>query len=437
MSSPAHPTLGRDPRPAPARAWLDRLQRVETPGLTAIGDAFPIVWERAQGTQVWDVEGRSYLDLTAGFGVAAIGHAHPAVVAAVADQVARLPHAMADVHPARIKIELLERLAALAPGALRVTHLGLSGSDAVEAALKTACLATGRAGVLTFEGAYHGLSYGALALCGDPVFRRPFAQQLGEHVRQAPFVGPDAAEFGAIESFLAGGEIGAVIVEPIQGRGGVRPAPPGLLPALSTLCRRHGALLIVDEIFTGLGRTGRWFAVEGEAVTPDLLLAGKALGGGLPISAAIGTPAAMAAWGGRPGPALHTQTFLGHPLAAAAALAVLDVIEREGLVARAAALGERFLGDLGAQIGGLEGVTEVRGRGLLAGIVLTHPLTGAPDRARAEAVMKELCARGILVLTAGVQGEVIELSPPLVIGAAELERAIAELRTALLAVPPR
>jgi len=355
----------------------------------------------------------------------------------VAEQAARLPHAMADVHPARVKIELLERLAALAPGALHVTQLGLSGSDAVETALKTACLATGRAGVLAFEGAYHGLSYGALGLTGDPAFRRPFAAQLGTHVRRAPFVGPEAAEFGGIESLLAAGEIGAVIVEPIQGRGGVRPAPAGLLPALSELCRRHGALLIVDEIFTGLGRTGRWFAIEAEAVVPDLLLAGKALGGGLPISAAIGTEAAMAAWGGRPGPALHTQTFLGHPLAAAAALAVLDVIEREGLVARAAALGERFLADLAAALGGLPGVSAVRGRGLLAGVVLTHPLTGAPDRARAARVMEELCARGILVLTAGVDGEVIELSPPLVITATELERAITELHAVLSAVPPR
>jgi 4-aminobutyrate aminotransferase-like enzyme len=429
---PAH----HGPRGALARDLLARLARVENPGVTAIGDRFPIVWERAAGTQVWDVDGRAYLDLTAGFGVAAVGHAHPAVVEAVSRQARTLMHAMGDVHPARVKIVLLERLATLAPGELAVGHLGLSGADAVEAALKTAQLATGKPGVLAFAGAYHGLSYGALPLASAAHFRAPFAAQLGPHVRRAPFVGPTSAEFGGIEAIMASGEIGAVIVEPIQGRGGVRPAPAGLLPALADLARRHGALLIADEIFTGLGRTGRWFAVEWEGVVPDLLLVGKALGGGLPISAAIGTPAVMSAWAGRAGPALHTQTFLGQPLAAAAALAALEVIEREGLVARAGSLGAQLHADLAAAVGGLPGVHAVRGRGLLAGIELVDPATGAPDSARAEAVMVELCDRGVLVLASGEAGEVIELSPPLVIEAAELATGVAEIGDVLRAVPP-
>jgi acetylornithine/succinyldiaminopimelate/putrescine aminotransferase len=290
--------------------------------------------------------------------------------------------------------------------------------------------------VLAFEGAYHGLSYGALPLSGAAQFRAPFSAQLGAHVRRAPWVGPSDAEFSAIESILASEEIGAVILEPIQGRGGVRPAPAGLLAALAELCRRRGALLVVDEIFTGLGRTGQSFAIEAEGVVPDLLLVGKALGGGLPISAAIGTPAVMRAWEGHRGPALSTQTFLGHPLAAAAALATLDVLAREELVVRAGTLGRELQAHLTAALGGLPGVAQVRGRGLLAGIVLAHPETGAPDGARADRVLRELASQGVLVLTAGEAGEVIELSPPLMIDAADLARGVAALRAALAAVPP-
>jgi 4-aminobutyrate aminotransferase/(S)-3-amino-2-methylpropionate transaminase len=433
------------PADAGARASAEyraRRARVESPGLLGGGPHPPLVWERASGTTVWDVDGRAYLDLTAAFGVAAVGHAHPAVAEAVARQAQALPHAMGDVHPARVTIELLERLQALAPPPLAVVQLGVTGSDAVETALKTAALATGRTGVLAFAGAYHGLSYGALGLTDRMHFRRPFAAQLAAHVEHAPWVGPGAgpadAAFGAIESILASGRIGAAILEPIQGRGGVRPAPRGLLPALAALCRRHGALLIADEIFTGFGRTGRWFAVEDEAVVPDLLVIGKALGGGLPISAVIGSEAVMhRAWGGRPGPALHTSTFLGHPLAAAAALAVLDVFAREDLVARAARHGPIFQDRLRAALGGLPGVAEVRGRGLLAGVALAHPATGAPDGDRALRVMGELAARGVLVLTAGAEDEVIELSPPLVIGESELERGITTLAGALARVEPR
>jgi 4-aminobutyrate aminotransferase/(S)-3-amino-2-methylpropionate transaminase len=417
-----------------SRALLERLARIENPGLTAIEAGFPLVWERALGTRVWDVDGRQYLDLTAAFGVAAVGHSHPAVVETVARQAALLTHAMGDVHPARVKIELLERLAALCPGNLAVSHLGLSGADAAEAALNTAFLVTGRPGILAFDGAYHGLSYGTRPLAGAH-YREPFAPQLSPHVRHAPFV-PDA-DFGAIESIIASGEIGAVLVEPVQGRGGVRPAPPGLLPALSGLCRRHGALLIVDEIATGLGRTGRWFAIEEEDVVPDVLLLGKALGGGLPISAAVASETVMAAWRGRPAPAILTSTFLGHPLAAAAALTVLDLLEREKLPARAASLGSALRRDLEAALAGIPGVTAVRGRGLMIGIVLTDPESGRPDGKRAWEVVVELCAGGILVLTAGEGGEVIELTPPLVIGESELAHAVEAIASALRRVPPR
>jgi 4-aminobutyrate aminotransferase-like enzyme len=193
---------------------------------------------------------------------------------------------------------------------------------------------------------------------------------------------------------------------------------------------------VADEVLTGLGRTGRRFAVEAEAeVAPDLLLVGKSLAGGLPLAAAVGTPAAMESWRRPAGEALHTATFLGHPRACAAALAVLDVLEHEGLAARAAALGTSLLAGLAAALGADPGVAAIRGRGLLAGIELRDPATGAPDGRRAWQVTEELLARGVIVLPAGEHGEVIELAPPLTIAAAELEHGVATLAATLAALP--
>ena len=321
------------PVPGPESSRLtDTLARHESPGITArrarAGEARglgqdPIVWDRAVGANVWDVDGNRYVDLTGAFGVGMIGHAHPRVTEAIRIQSQRLVHGMGDVYPNGPRIQLMERLASLAPGDLSQCILGCGGSEAVEAALKTGVLASGRTGVVAFQDSYHGLSYGALGVSSyKEDFRRPFLGQLAQHTTHLPYGG----ELSDVERLVAG-EAGTILVEPILGRGGKVVPPRGWLQGLRELADRHGAILIFDEIYTGLGRTGRWWAGDHEGVAPDVLVLGKALGGGMPISAAIASPRVMGAWGRTQGEAIHTSTFLGHPLGAAAALACLDVLE--------------------------------------------------------------------------------------------------------------
>ena len=332
------------PIPGPgSRGWIDRLAERECPAITArrsrragaLGRAHadPVVWEEALGANVRDVDGNTLVDLTAGFGVASVGHRHPHVVAAAQRQLGALPHAMGDAFPDPTRIKLLEALAEKT--GLDHGILGSSGSDAVEAALKTARMATGRDGVLAFEGGYHGLSYGALAATHYKAadFRTPFQGQLGPHMTHLPF--------GHLPESLDG--IGAVLVEPIQGRGGMRCPPPGWLAQLAALCRASGALLVLDEIYTGQGRTGRWFAFQHEEVLPDLLCVGKGLAGGFPISVCMGRREVMESWGASTGEALHTQTFLGNPVGCAMALACMEVVDTENLVQRAALDSGRYL----------------------------------------------------------------------------------------------
>ena len=261
----------RGPIPGDASvALVDILARHESPGVTARrarqGEARgvgrdPIVWAKSRGANVWDADGNRFVDLCAGFGVAAIGHGHPQVVAAVQGQAAELLHSMGDVYPNPPRIQLMERLAARAPGELSQCILGLNGADAVEAALKTAKLNTGKPGVLAFWGAYHGLSYGALAATAyKDGFREPFREQMGGHVRHLPY----GCDLDLINRFITGpatgGEaIGTILVETIQGRGGQVVPPQGWLTGLREIADRHGLALVFDEIYTGLGRTGHWW----------------------------------------------------------------------------------------------------------------------------------------------------------------------------------
>ncbi len=400
------------------RALVDLLASVECPGLTArrrrreelTGASHdPIVWAQARGANVLDVDGNRYVDLTGGFGVALLGHGHPEVVAAVQAQAGLLLHALGDVYPSAQKIVLESRLAALVPWTARVI-LGLSGADAVEAALKTAMLATGKVGVLAFEGSYHGLSYGALAACGYKLaFREPFAGQLNPAVRFAPYPSVEGAErsLEAVRLVLAEGRTGAVIIEPTLGRGGVEPSAPGALAALSAMAQEHGALLIADEIYTGLGRTGPWLQSEAMGCEPDVVVVGKALGGGLPVSAAILREGVAKAWGTSVGEAIHTSTFLGNPLACAAAIASLEVLQREetaAMIHRSAASLERALRSSLHRTG--LGVRRLTFSGLLVGVTIEGGLR------RALAVCRRMLERGYVLLTGGVAGDVLTLTPP-------------------------
>jgi 4-aminobutyrate aminotransferase/(S)-3-amino-2-methylpropionate transaminase len=423
----APPSL-RTPVPGPrSQAAVDTLARRECPAITArrarrasalgaVSDD-PIVWSRAQGSNVEDVDGNVFVDMTAGFAVAAVGHAHPAVVAAGQAQLARLPHAMGDAFPDVQRVALLDRLAALT-GYDRAI-LGSSGSDAVEAALKTAHQATGRDRIVAFHGGYHGLSYGGLSVLGykREAFSGPFAGQLGRHVSHAPFGGPLPDLEG----------VGAVLLEPIQGRGGVRVPPPGWLQAVVDAAHDAGAVVIFDEIYTGMRRTGPWLRAHALARKPDLVCVGKALGGGFPVSACLGTAAVMDAWGASKGEALHTQTFLGNPTGCAMALAALEVLAHEvpDPVARGARLADALRG-LGVP---------VRGAGMLLGATVPEPLR----------VSRMLLQRGWIVLPSGQEavapgedpaggGLVLCLTPPLVLSDAQLDGFVSALAAVLAEV---
>ena len=273
----------------------ERLKRVESPGVTTLTSEWPIFWEKASGSVVTDADGHEYIDLTSAFGVANVGHAHPRVVAAVQAQASTL-HGMGDVHPPTVKVELLEALARITPDTLDYAILGLNGADSIEAALKCAAIVTGKPGVIAFGGGYHGLTGGALSVTARRDFRDPFGARLSSLTTFIRFPRtPDemAAVLSELERRLTSKSsgllpTGAVVVEPIQGRGGVVVPPDGWLGSIRELCDRHDMMMIVDEIFTGFGRTGHWFAVEHEQVVPDLLCVGKGLGGGMPISACIG-----------------------------------------------------------------------------------------------------------------------------------------------------
>jgi acetylornithine/succinyldiaminopimelate/putrescine aminotransferase len=409
------------PPPGPrARELSAALGKLEAPGVNTLHRGEPaILWEEARGANVRDVDGNIYIDLTAGFGVAAAGHRHPRVVEAVREQAGRLLHGLGDVMAHPLRVELARRLVGLAPVDDPQVFFAISGAEAVEIALKTALGATGRPGILAFEPSYHGLTLGALNVTSREELRAPFAAHLHGHVRRLPFAG----DLARVEEALAGGEIGAAIVEPIVGREGVLIPPDGWLSGLAALCRKHGALLIADEIFTGFGRTGRLFAVEPERVRPDILCCGKALGGGVPIAAVIARRDLFRCWE-TPGEALHTATFLANPLACAAALAVLDILQEEDLPARAVRLGDTLGHRLATWPGRFPAVEEIRGRGLLWGVQLRT----------AEIAKKWMLAawsRGVLLLAGGPEGRVAQLVPPLTIREEQLEGAVGILEAVL------
>ncbi|MYB18373.1 MAG: aspartate aminotransferase family protein [Holophagales bacterium] len=411
--------LIRPPGPR-ARAMAGRLETSEAPGInTLVAGTTAMLWAEARGSNVVDVDGNRYVDLTAGFGVAAVGHRHPAVVAAVREQAEQLVHGLGDVyaHPARL--ELAERLCALAPLPAPRVYFAVSGADAVEIALKTSRLHSGRPGVLAFDPAYHGTTLGALAATSRPAFREPFTEPLEGLVHRLPYGAPSEQIQEILERQP---DIGTCLVEPVIGREATRWPPPGWLAALGELCRRHEVVLAVDEIFTGFGRCGAWFVCREAGLEPDLVCCGKALGGGLPIAAVLGRQEVMDAWRSE-GEARHTATFVAHPLACAAALATLEVIESEDLVDRALTVGNRF-GKALEPLRNHPGVTDIRGQGLLRAIELDSP-------ARAHTLSNNLLHRGLIALAGGASGTVLQLAPPLVITEQQLDHAVAVLHEVL------
>jgi 4-aminobutyrate aminotransferase-like enzyme len=435
-----------------ARQTLQLLRDYESRNILFVepDGSWPIVWERARGVHVWDANGKKYLDLTAAFGVAAAGHANPNVVRAGQRQMAKLLHAMGDVHPHARKAELARELSRLTferwtnPRQLKTKNSKLkngkvifsnSGFEAVESALKTALLATGKNGVIAFAGGYHGLGYGALNATHREHFSKPFRSQLRAfgHFAEFPSQKSDLKPLElSLQKIFRRKKIGAILVEPIQARGGINVPPPEFLPLLRKLCEAHGALLILDEIYTGFGRTGKWFACEHSGVIPDLICLGKALTGGFPLSACVGRADLMdAAWPASTGEAIHTSTFLGHPVGCAMALAQISEIRKLKLPERSAELGKFLLSEL-ASIKNLKLkiINSVRGIGLMVGVELTLP-NGQPATEAALTAIKKLLQRGYIFLPEGEHANVISFTPPLTIPKGQLTKAVAELKKVL------
>lgn len=385
---------------------LSRWQRV-------IADTYgepATVLVRGEGAVVWDEAGRQYLDLLAGIAVNALGHAHPAVISAVTEQISTLGHT-SNLAATRPAVELAERLLELLGVDGRV-FFSNSGAEANEAAFKLSRL-TGRTSVVSMEGSFHGRTMGALSLTGQPAKRTPF-EPLVPEVRFVRFGDVDALA-GVVTD-----DVAAVVVEPIQGEGGVVPAPEGYLAAASEICRSAGALLIVDEVQTGIGRSGDWFAHQHSGITADIVTLAKGLGGGLPIGATIAVGEVAQLW--RPGH--HGSTFGGNPVSCAAALAVVDTIAREGLLDRARTVGLRLRDGLER----IPQVDHVRGMGLLVGVVL-HPEVDAP------AVERAARERGVLLNAIGTQ--VLRLAPPLVLTDGQADEAIEVIASAAAEVERR
>lgn len=431
---------------------LRRLRAYESRNVTFIepDGSWPIVWDRAKGVFVWDQDGRKYLDWTAAFGVAASGHGNWSVVRAGQRQMSRLLHAMGDVHPHARKAELARELSRLTFE--RWSRMGLgarkgrgkvifcnSGFEAVEAALKTALLATGKEGVVAFSGAYHGLGYGALNVTHRDHFRGRFRGQLGNFSGFVPFPvrTEDLDEIrGLIGRMLGERPVGAILVEPIQGRAGINIPPVGFLPMLREICDREGCLLIFDEVFTGFGRTGKWFACEHWGVVPDLICLGKAITGGFPLSACVGKAGLMdGAWPESTGEAIHTSTYLGHPVGCAMALAQIVVLKAERLSERSAVLGRILLRGL-RQLKGAEGLKmEARGLGLMAGLELRLE-GGEPASGLTWKIVKKMLLLGYLLLPEGEHGNILAFTPPLTISVEQIEKTIAAVQREIDALVP-
>ncbi len=407
-----------------ARAVIERMRAVEGAG-PRTADGTPLVVERAEGSTLVDPDGNAFIDLAGSFAAANIGHSHPDVVAAVTEQVARVSHVSSSAtSEARVAFE--EALVELAPAGLDRVLLGISGADANDTALKLARTFTGRREVIAFSGGYFGRAGGVIGINGKAAFRTRVARDADAHF--LPFPDPYRWPLGpgeaageqalalvrhALEDPASGiGPVAAIVVEPVQGNGGIVVPPDGFLQGLRGLCDDHGIVLVFDEIQAGFGRTGRLWAGEHWDVVPDLMTVGKGIGGGLAVSAVVGRQDRMGHWA----PGTHTSTFMGDAVNLAAGRAALEVMRRERLWERAERVGAALRGRLATALGQTPGVGDVRGLGLLLGIELvTDDQARTPDPQRCAAVRGRAFEHGVVVAVAGRSDNVVKISPPLTI----------------------
>lgn len=406
------------------------LRKYESHNVTYVAEDWPIFWERAEGSCVWDADGNRFIDVTSAFGVAGLGHTHPVLRGAMVEQSAALMHGMGDVHPTALKTALCRALSELTYErwglGVAKTLLANSGFEAVEAALKTAYVATKKPGVVHFRGGYHGLGYGALLGGGFEKFRGPFDAQLADvrYELDFPVTQEDLARLEVRLEDVDGSAVGALLLEPIQGRGGKVVPADGFLALLRAWCDREGVVLIFDEIYSGFNRTGRLFACEWEGVYPDLLCLGKALSGGYPISACVGRAAVMDKWPESLGEALHTSTFLGNPVGCAMALEALKLHAKPEVAVDVERQGRELMAMLEEIDSPL--IHEVRGRGLMIGVELRHA-DGSAAGDVAGKLLGQMLARGVVMLADGVEGNILAFTPSFYITLGELVYVVQQL----------
>ncbi|MBC7660189.1 MAG: aspartate aminotransferase family protein [Chitinophagaceae bacterium] len=411
-------------------AWMSALQKWECRDSTYQAAEPPLVFAKAKGSRIWDAEGREYIDLCAGFGVTALGH-NNAIQRAVFEQSFHedmaIIHGMGDVYPSTDKIALLEYLGEQLPDYLSKGALALSGGQAVEIAVKTAQIATKKSGFICFQDSYHGLDLGILPLTSRSDFKNPFLEWMPSHlVTEVPYgCSTDVLDAAIKAQAQTGQGTAGVIVETVQGRAGIRIPPAGWLKAISALCRSHNVLLIFDEVFTGLGRIGS--LSSSFDVDCDLICLGKALGGGLPLSACYGRADVMNAWPQNQGEALHTGTFFGHPLSCRLGLATLKTIIEDKWISRSNEFGARMIADLKEHLSGSTQLVDIRGRGMMIGIELKEKGLGA-------VLMDKLRPMGIIALASGTFGEGISLTPALNLPEKDWLEALPRITQAVLAL---
>lgn len=406
-----------------------------TPRGIAVGNSFFI--DRAENAELWDVEGRRYIDFGGGIAVLNTGHRHPQVMAAVAEQLERFTHSCYQVVPYESYVTLAEKINQLTPGShAKKTAFFSTGAEAVENVVKIARAATKRSGIIAFSGAFHGRSMMAAALTGKVVpYKVGFGPFPGE-IFHAPFPVPlhgvsvqDSLDYiqHLFKSDIEPARVAAIILEPVQGEGGFYQAPVDFMVALRKLCDEHGILLVVDEVQTGFGRTGKWFAMEHYPVLPDIMTMAKSMAGGTTLSAVCGRAEIMDG----PLPGGLGGTYAGSPMAIAASHAVIEVIEEEGLIERANVLGEKLRGFLEGQRAKVPQIVDVRGPGSMVAVEFNDPVTGKPDADFTKRVQAKALEKGLILLTCGVYGNVLRLLYPLTTPDAIFDEALGILAEAL------
>ncbi|MEN2981232.1 MAG: 4-aminobutyrate--2-oxoglutarate transaminase [Thermus sp.] len=403
-----------------------------------VAQAHPIFAARAEGVRIWDVDGKEYLDFAGGIGVMNVGHGHPRVLQAVRAQLERFTHVAFQVTPYEVYLRLAERLAHLAPGeGPKKTLFLTTGAEAVENAVKIARAFTGRPAVVALTHGFHGRTLLGMSLTGKAGYYKqnfgPFAPEVYHAPVPYPYRGVSEAQAleGLEELFRTQVDperVAALMLEPVLGEGGFIPLSPGYLQAVRRLTQAHGILLVADEIQSGFGRTGRFWAIEHSGVVPDLLLFAKSVAAGLPLSGVVGRAEVMDA----PRPGGLGGTYAGNPLACAAGLAVLEVFQEEGLLERAQTLGERLWQGLTSLQARFPQVGEVRGLGPMVALELVRdPVGKAPAPEAAQRVLEAARARGLILLKAGMYGNVIRVLVPLTAGEEEVQEGLRRLEEAL------